>query len=136
MDTLEDPLAQQARKTLKTAIFWIFGCAAIAVFAGVAVKPPISYTVGAALLGGIWAAFLVLLWRTKCSFWNAIALVVLAFGLSILRDSVFPGRGILRVIYGFAVAITAGMLLFRMFRRPVERFCGLIDDDPSADHHG
>ena len=104
----------------------------LAVYLAITVRPPPSYTFGAVLLGVIWAIIVVVHWRTRSSVWSIVGIIVLVLGLAILRDAVFPGTGLLRGIYGGAVAIATGMLLLFCFRRQLSQFCRLDRDEPIA----
>jgi len=128
---MQNPILRKAQQTLNTAIFWFFGFGALAVYAGVTVQPPTSYTAGAAIIGVVWAVLLVVFWRTRPT-WSIAATMILVLALSFLRDFTFPGTGFLRGIYGGVVALAAGMLLLCIFRRPISRFCHLDRNDPNA----
>ena len=123
------PILDKAQQTLHMALFWFAGCLVVAIGAGIAVHPPVSYTVGAAVIGVVWSALLVAFWRLRPN-WSLIATVVLFLGLSLVRDFTFPGPGFLRGIYGGATAIATSMLLLRLFRRPIAKFCRLDRHKP------
>src|SRR4029450_5438096 len=103
---------------------------AIAVGLGIALQPPLSFTAGAALLGVALIALPVLHWRTRSGLLNFVAILLLMVGIPMLRDFLFPGRGHLRILYGFAIAFGVGTLLLRIFRRSVSRFCRLDSELP------
>ena len=128
---MQDPILKKAQRTLDTAIFWFFGCGSVAIYTGVSVHPSAAYTVGAAMMGVVWAVLLITFWRTRPA-WATIATVILVLGLSFVRDCTFPGAGILRGIYGGAVALAAGNLFLRIFRRTISRLCRLDRNAPSA----
>jgi hypothetical protein len=114
VETFDNPI-------LRHIAYWISGCGALAVFAGIAIHPPVFYTIGAAIVGIVWSVSAIVSWRTRSAIWNIIALNIPMLGAMILRTQVFPGPGFLRVFYGVAVAWTAGFLLLGMFRRRISR---------------
>jgi hypothetical protein len=125
----ETKIIEQARRFLQTAVPWAAG--ALAIYAGFDSRPSVSYTIGAALLGIMWAALLALSWRTRRSLWSIVAVVALVMGNGILRDTLFPGQGFFRGIYGISIAAGTGTLLLAIFRRHVSRFCRLDSDAPN-----
>jgi hypothetical protein len=132
VDASPSPTVRKARSMLRTSITWVVVCVAVAVYAGVSIQPSVSYSVGASILGVAWACLLIIYWRTRSFIWSFFAIVVPLLGISILRDTVFPGRGFLRGIYGYAVVLSVGMLLLRIFRSQILRFCHLDRDEPIA----
>ena len=125
MNSAPNPIVHQARTTLRTAIIWLVASVVVAIYAGISTQPSVAYTVGAAIVGVVWVFFLVIHWRTRRTLWSIFSIIIFVIGMSVLRDTVFPGGGFLRGIYALAVAVAVPMLLLRLLRGHVSRFCYL-----------
>ena len=133
VETSKDPIGDWARRTLDAAIYWIIGCVLFAVYEGITVRPPMSYTVGSALLGVPYAIIIMIQWRTRRSGWSIVGVLLYVLGTTTLRDAFFPGTGFLRGMYGHIVSIGTAMLLLYSFRGFVSHLCHLDRDPPTSD---